>query len=162
MTDDVSALDTEGIRLCWIYVIARWTIIGSSLITGYHRRMWRMASSSVSFLRQILMANYSLLRSVSRVFFLSREKVTYSASVDKLFRLNILKYFSHLATVYEVRLKTGSVSGGGTNARVYLTLIGANSSSGEFVLANPKLLAFTKGHEATFRVSIGCGMGGGC
>ncbi|EUB61656.1 Lipoxygenasey domain-containing protein [Echinococcus granulosus] len=61
-------------------------------------------------------------------------------------------------TMYQIRLRTGNLFGGGTSAQVYLTLIGEKSESGEFIFPNSKGLVFAKDREAVFKVeAIGLG-----
>ncbi|KAL5111456.1 Lipoxygenase homology domain-containing protein 1 [Taenia crassiceps] len=61
-------------------------------------------------------------------------------------------------TVYQVRIRTGDLPGGGTSAQVYLTLVGEKSESGEFIFPNPKGRVFAKDREAVFKVeAIGLG-----
>ncbi|VDD79773.1 unnamed protein product [Mesocestoides corti] len=55
-------------------------------------------------------------------------------------------------TAYQVRVRTGNASGSGTSARVYLTLIGEGSESGEFCFPNSTGSIFSKGSEAVFQV----------
>ncbi|VDM25910.1 unnamed protein product [Hydatigera taeniaeformis] len=57
-----------------------------------------------------------------------------------------------IATVYQVRVRTGNLHGGGTSAQVYLTLVGDASESGEFIFSNSKGRVFAKDREAVFKV----------
>lgn len=57
-----------------------------------------------------------------------------------------------IATVYQVCIRTGDRSGGGTSAQVYLTLVGEKSESGEFIFPNPRERVFASDCEAVFKV----------
>ncbi|VDL19697.1 unnamed protein product [Hymenolepis diminuta] len=57
-----------------------------------------------------------------------------------------------IETVYEIRVRTSSKPGAGTTSQAYITLIGDNSESGDFVLHNPQGQILTQDREAIFRV----------